>query len=97
MQNKVAPFAATPDSTYGHGRQSQSSSHQQTGGGGEPGSADEKEPRLVIEHDPASGAIVYRRVDRRTGQVVAEFSRAAVLKMREDADYVAGEVIRTRA
>ena len=57
----------------------------------------EADVRLVIEEDLSNGAIVYKRIDRQTGRVVAQFSRENVLKMREDAGYVAGEVIRTKA
>ena len=95
MQSKVAPFAATPDSTYG--RQAPQHAHELVVAAEESGLAEEAELRLVIEEDPSTGAIVYKRVNRRTGQVVAQFSRDVVLKMKDDARYSAGEVIRTRA
>jgi flagellar protein FlaG len=96
MSSKVAPYTATPDSTYG--RQSPPPAHDiVTAEEAARLVAEDADFRLLIEEDPASGTIIYRRIDRATGRVVAEFSRDAVLKMRDDAGYVAGEVIRTCA
>ncbi|MFN4177922.1 hypothetical protein [Phenylobacterium sp.] len=53
--------------------------------------------RLIIEEDQASGSYVYKTVNRRTGEVVLQLPRAEVLRMREEADYAAGSVIRTKA
>jgi len=97
MQSKVAPFAATPDSTYGRQPSSPTPEHEPAAAPGEGEETAEADVRLVIEEDLSNGAIVYKRIDRRTGRVVAQFSRENVLKMREDAGYVAGEVIRTKA
>jgi hypothetical protein len=95
MQSKVAPFAATPDSTYG--RQTPSHAHELVVEVDESGPASESDLRLVIEEDSDTGVIVYKRVDRQTGRVVAQFSRDVILKMKDDAGYVAGGVIRARA
>lgn len=48
--------------------------------------------RLVIEHDDASGAFVYKTVDRRTGETLQQFPREEVLKMRDGPDYETGDV-----
>ncbi|MDR7229717.1 flagellar protein FlaG [Caulobacter sp. BE264] len=48
--------------------------------------------RLVIEHDEASGAFVYKTVDRRTGETLQQFPREEVLKMRDGPDYETGDV-----
>ena len=53
--------------------------------------------RLVIEEDEASGSYVYKTVNRVTGEVLMQFPRDAVLKLREQVDYEAGAVIRTKA
>ena len=95
MQSKVAPFAATPDSTYG--RQSAPPAHELVVAADDSVSAEEAELRLVIEEDAATGAIIYKRVERKTGRVVAQFSRDAILKMVDDKGYSAGGVIRTKA
>ncbi|MDB5447148.1 MAG: flaG [Phenylobacterium sp.] len=95
MQSKVAPFAATPDPTYG--RQSSPASHELVVAPDDTGSSEEADLRLVIEEDQATGAIIYKTINRATGQVVQQFSRDVILKMREDADYAAGGVIRTKA
>jgi FlaG protein. len=96
MQNKVAPFAATPDSTLG---QPKPAVARPIGAQApvEPQGSDTADLRLVIEEDPASGSYVYKTIDRRTGEVVLQLPRADVLKLREEADYVAGAVIRTLA
>jgi flagellar protein FlaG len=95
MQNKVASFAATPDPTFGH----KSSS-------GPPGGAPAERPvptkdaadlRLIIEEDQASGTYIYKTINRRTGEVVQQFPRQEILRLREETGYVAGVVIRTKA
>ena len=95
MQSKVAPFAATPDPTSG--RQPPPPSHEHAAAPGEAGPSEEADLRLVIEEDQATGTIVYKTINRLTGQVVQQFSRDVLLKMHEDADYAAGGVIRTKA
>lgn len=51
--------------------------------------------RLVIEE--GGGSYVYKTIDRRTGEVVAQFPREEILKMREEVDYAAGTVISASA
>ena len=96
MQSKVAPYAATPDPAYGRPSQAQPSL---TAPGSEERAAagDEADLRLVIEEDEASGAFVYKTIDRRTGEVVQQLPREQVLRMGRQADYHAGGVIRTKA
>jgi flagellar protein FlaG len=53
------------------------------------------ETRLVIEMDQASGAFVYKTVNRLTGEVVRQLPRAEVLKLRDAGLYEAGVLIRT--
>lgn len=53
--------------------------------------------RLVIEDDQEAGCFVYKTVDWRTGEVVQQLPREQVVKMREAANYVAGDVIKSRA
>jgi flagellar protein FlaG len=95
MQSKVAPFAATPDSTYG--RLAPAPAHELVVEATEGAPEGESDLRLLIEEDPDTGAIVYKRIDRHTGEVIAQFPRETVLGMKDDARYVAGGVIRTRA
>ena len=95
MESKVAPFAATPDPTYGR---PPAPANSEGRGGAEGGDAtDERDLRLVIEHDEVAGTLIYRIIDRRTGEVVQQYLREEVLQMREDADYSAGGVISTKA
>ena len=95
MQSKVAPFAATPDSTYG--RQSPATTPAATGTADAPAAAEEADVRLVIEEDEASGSYVYTVVNRRTGEILQRLRREQMLQLGEDADYHAGGVIRTKA
>ncbi|HEX7741841.1 MAG TPA: hypothetical protein VF442_05335 [Sphingobium sp.] len=53
--------------------------------------------RLVIEEDQASGSFVYKTINRMTGEVLQQFPRAEILKLREEAQYAAGSVIKTEA
>jgi len=53
--------------------------------------------RLVIEEDKASGSYVYKTVNRLTGEVVQQLPREQVLQLREQVDYEAGHVVRTKA
>jgi flagellar protein FlaG len=91
---KVASFAATPDSTFGRNPQSQS---QPETAERDERSESPEDLRLIIEEDQASGAITYKTIDRRTGEVVHRYPREDLLKLSEDERYVAGGVIRTKA
>jgi flagellar protein FlaG len=94
MQSKVAPFAATPDPTYG--RQPAVASES----GANPGMAavsEEADLRLQIEEDKAGGVYVYKIINRRTGEVVQQMPREEVLRLRDNTAYLAGGVIRTKA
>jgi len=63
----------------------------------QPSAPDAADLRLVIEDDQAAGCFVYKTVDWRTGEVVAQIPREQVLRMREDQAYLSGAVIRTEA
>jgi flagellar protein FlaG len=52
--------------------------------------------RLVIEEDEATGAFVYKTLDRRTGEVVQQLPRESVLKAMSAEDYNPGLVVDTR-
>ena len=53
--------------------------------------------RLVIEEDPASRSYIYKTVDRRTGEVIQQFPREQILKLKDAEDYNAGSVIKASA
>jgi len=53
--------------------------------------------RLVIEKDGATGSYIYKTLDRATGEVVNQFPREEVLKLRDSPAYQAGQVIVTKA
>lgn len=52
--------------------------------------------RLVIEEDEATGAFVYKTLDRRTGEIVQQLPRESVLKAMSSEDYNPGLVVDTR-
>jgi len=100
MSDSIASLAVVADSTYGHGQ------HPNAGPGAE--DRPESEPdcskipdpsdlRLVIEGDSEDHAPVYKVLDAQTGRVVQTLGRDELLHMREARNYVAGQVIKTRA
>jgi len=52
--------------------------------------------RLIIEGGPGAG-FVYKNVDRLTGEVVSQYPREEVLKLKTDPAYSGGKVIDTTA
>ena len=96
MENKVAAFAATP---IRHTARSPPHPRPDTG------RRHARSPKARIrwtcdwssKRIKASGSYVYKTVNRRTGEVILQFPRDDVLKMREQLDYEAGDVIRTKA
>lgn len=96
MESKVAAFAATPDPTFGQKppppRLDTSTSATRAAQ-----SQDPVDMRLVIEEDKASNSYVYKTVNRLTGEVIQQLPRDTVLKLREQIDYEAGDVVRTKA
>ena len=95
MESKVAIVAATPDPKFG-----QKPAPQRPDIGTPADSAvqspDPVDLRLVIEEDKASGSYVYKTVDRRTGKVIQQLPRDQVLKLKEQVDYEAGDVVRAK-
>jgi flagellar protein FlaG len=59
--------------------------------------ADQADVRLVIEEDQSSGAFIYKTMDRRTGQVIQQFPREEILRLKQESEYQAGAVIDARA
>ncbi|MBS0332533.1 MAG: flagellar protein FlaG [Proteobacteria bacterium] len=98
MDSKVATFAATPDPTYGQ-KARQQTRPDTTGASAQPApsSQDQADMRLVIEEDKASNSYVYKTIDRLTGEVIQQLPRDQVLKLREQLEYEAGTVVRTKA
>lgn len=98
MDSKVATFAATPDPTYGQRPQPQPRQDETPASAPQaPQAPDPADLRLVIEEDKASNSYVYKTVNRLTGEVVQQLPREQVLKLREQLDYEAGSVVRTKA
>ena len=53
--------------------------------------------RLVIEEDKAAGSYVYKTIDPRTGKVISQLPREALLRMREASGYRPGSVVDSRS
>ena len=49
--------------------------------------------RLVIEEDQVSGTFVYKTLDRRTGEIVKQFPREEVVRLKDSPGYAPGDVI----
>jgi hypothetical protein len=100
MSDSIAGLGVVTDSTYGHGHQPDPG----TGGTDKPESetksfktSDPADLRLIIEDDLDNGVLIYKTLDCRTGRVVQALGRDQLLKMRQARNYVAGQVIKTRA
>ena len=93
MQNKVVPVAVSPENPYGR-QAAAGASGAAAKSDGVP--KEEVNLRLIIEEDLAAQSYVYKTVNSRTGEVVQQYPREEVLRMREDANYHAGGVIRTK-
>jgi flagellar protein FlaG len=44
-----------------------------------------------------SGAFVYKTLDRRTGEVVSQFPRDEIVRLKDAAGYMPGDVIDSRS
>jgi len=100
MNESIASLGSATDSTYGHGQPSHTPAEVADPSPDELGgleSADSTDLRLIIEGSDADGALVYKTVDGRTGEVVRAWRREQVLNMRDATTYVAGQVIKTCA
>ena len=53
--------------------------------------------RLVIEEDPATGSFVYKTLDRRTGEVVNQYPREQVLRLKDAQNYAPGKVFNSQS
>ena len=96
MENKVTAFAATPDPTFGQ-KPALQSTETRSSAGRAAQSQDLVDVRLVIEEDKASNSYVYKTINRLTGEVIQQLPRQQVLQLREQLDYEAGHVVRTKA
>jgi hypothetical protein len=92
--NSSAPLGDPSDRRSDQQRQDQKGSGRSPakGAGGRHGDV-----RLVIEQDEERGGLIYKLIDRETGEVISELSRDDVLKMIADPSYTVGKVIDTSA
>lgn len=96
MESKVAAFAATPDPTFGQKpvpqRPDTRAPVERAAQGPDPA-----DMRLVIEEDKAANSYVYKTINRLTGEVIQQLPREQILKLREETQYEAGDVVRAKA
>lgn len=95
MDNKIAALPRAPDPGF-----SQVSAGEPPAKASEPPVALGPDPvdlRLVIEDDQASGSYIYKTINRVTGEILQQFPRAEILKLREGLNYAAGSVVNTEA
>lgn len=59
--------------------------------------ADQPDVRLVIEESDQPGSYIYKTLDRRTGEVLQQFPREQLLRLRDKEDYQSGAVVSTHA
>jgi flagellar protein FlaG len=97
MDSKVAAFAATPDPTFGQKPATPRPDMSGTTAAQAAQGQDPVDMRLVIEEDKATNSYVYKTVNRLTGEVIQQLPREQVLQLREQLDYEAGDVVRTKA
>src|SRR3954463_11959112 len=97
MESKVAAFAATPDPTFGQKSATPPAADTASSAKRAALSQDPVDMRLVIEEDKASNSYVYKTVNRLTGEVIQQLPRDQVLKLREQLDYEAGDVVSAKA
>jgi flagellar protein FlaG len=96
MESKVTAFAATPDPTFGQKPAVQAPDTRAPASRAAE-SQDPVDMRLVIEEDKASNSYVYKTINRLTGEVIQQLPREQVLQLREQLDYEAGDMVRTKA
>lgn len=53
--------------------------------------------RLVIEEDAQTGSFIYKTLDSSTGEVISQLPREEVLKLKDQAEYEAGDLVDTTA
>jgi flagellar protein FlaG len=97
MTDIVGSTGASPESTYGSKNQTVTQPAPTAAPAPQPAGPNPVDLRLVIEDDQQAGCFVYKTVDWVTGQVVQQFPREQILKMREGSDYTAGDVIKSQA
>jgi flagellar protein FlaG len=95
MVSKIAAVAPAPD--LGPATVPASAPPAKASAPPAPAGPDPVDMRLVIEEDQASGSYVYKTINRITGEVLQQFPRAEVLKLRQGPQYAAGAVIDTEA
>jgi flagellar protein FlaG len=97
MQSSITTTSAiSPDPAFDQNTAPQPAESGPASGAG----ITQKDPadlRLVIEEDKASSSYVYKTVNRVTGEVIGQFPREQLLRLRDDPIYEAGDVIRAKA
>jgi len=100
MSSSISAASAASDNGYGggaHHAPEGAASEASAVSAGHVEAHDSADMRLLIEDDEAAGSYIYKTIDRRTGEVVHQYPREEVLRLKEAADYAAGAVIKANA
>lgn len=93
MDSKVANVAAAQNPTLGQSSAPPRSLNPPSVAAPIDQAQDPAGTRLIIEEDSVAGTYVYKTVDRLSGQVIHQWPREEVLKMKDQAGYLAGDVV----
>ena len=99
MTDSIASLGATPEPTFGSNTPAAAqptATAATTAPAPSPAAPNPVDLRLVIEDDQQAGCFVYKTVNWVTGNVVQQFPREQILKMREADTYSAGDVIKSQ-
>lgn len=97
MSTKVSNATQVSDLTFGLPQATGGSAPPPQPAKPAPAVHDQADFRLIIEEDPSTGSFVYKTLDRRTGEIVNQWPREQVLRLRQEAAYRAGAIISAKA
>ena len=92
MSTTVAITAQTPEATGAYAVRNVAEAAAGPQAEEHPPAIGQPDLRLVIEEDKSSGSFIYKTLDRRTGEIVQQYPREEVLRLRELPGYQPGDL-----
>lgn len=92
MSTTVAITAQTPEATGAYAVRKVAEAAAGPPAEEHPPAIGQPDLRLVIEEDKSSGSFIYKTLDRRTGEIVQQYPREEVLRLRELPGYQPGDL-----
>lgn len=92
----MANISATPDTTFGSPVRLAPNDGPSVAKRPVSPAQDAADLRLIIEEGGVAGAYTYKTVNRVTGEVVSQFPREEILRMRDAAEYETGSVVNAK-